>query len=704
MKRGISLLLAVLMVLALTGCASEGQQLYEKYAGIIDMLETKDYQGAIRDITAMAAQEQQGNVEKTPILQILCDTWYCSYEDAPAQISFTEDGNCTINGTAMTWLAQGDESETYRWFQLYEDGQLRYMLCLNNESNYVVPAASLYYAEERDGSIYSGDHIGSYYNHPMLSKLLRSWNAISGYEQVVEGVSLNSNEASIGGKDYDWSITDDGQQDSLTVHAEGQNDVTGAYTMTLTQRDGHTVLYVTDDATGKTGLYYNYEYGYETTWPEYVYPEAIGNLNSYLENGNFWCEISEENYYDSDDNAISYLYDQFVSLGDYADAAEILANWDAVKYSRAMRYLTRFEERSSFYIGETQYSWNLDTLAFIKSQFEEIASYPEAADVLANWDSVLYDRAMYYLQECYLRGYGFDIGETYYNSSNNATLEYIYSQFAEISDYADAAAILDRFTIVENKYLSYNYTTLDHMGNESKYGEYNSPYKYNALGQVICYTNYDENGRMYGVYENNAYFTYDDAGKITETKLGYSADDVGALITPTYDENGNKVSEHVVHNSGEHDITYTYDDQGRLVEMRRPYSSSYDFETYYYFYRYTYDEAGRLVEKVFGEMDDGYVDYEYIYTYVYDAAGNQIQEIETYNSYSYHSENIYYTYTHTAECVTDDLGNVIQKNWTYGSTVYSSGTENRHSYASSTYNYTYGNVYFFDSTGMETAE
>ena len=76
MKRGISLLLAVLMVLALGGCGDsgnqnpnegqnlnegqsqeDGQSLYEKYAEIIGMLENKDYQGAIRDITQMAIAE-----------------------------------------------------------------------------------------------------------------------------------------------------------------------------------------------------------------------------------------------------------------------------------------------------------------------------------------------------------------------------------------------------------------------------------------------------------------------------------------------------------------------------------------------------------------------------------------------------------------------------------------------------------------------
>ena len=163
------------------------------------------------------------------------------------------------------------------------------------------------------------------------------------------------------------------------------------------------------------------------------------------------------------------------------------------------------------------------------------------------------------------------------------------------------------------------------------------------------------------------------------------------------------ISQHVVYNSGEHDIFYTYDDQNRLVEIRRPYSSSQDMESYYYYYAYTYDDAGRLTEKVYGCFYNGKDDWKYITGYVYDAAGIQIQETDSYVYYQYDG-TVSYSRTHTAECITDDLGNVIQKNWTYGSTIYKDGTESRNSYVSATYNYTYGDVYFFDSTGMEIAE
>ena len=701
MKKALSLVIVALMILGLAGCASEGQQLYEKYAPIIDMLEAKDYQGAIREITTIAIAEQQGNVEKVPAMQVLADSWYTDAERAPAELTFNQDGTCTVGGKAMTWLSDEHEDPTYLSAQIFEDGALQYFLEMSTSDAYALPVVRLYYAEERDGEIYHGDHVGTYYNHPMVSMLMTSWYAVSEYERVSQNISIDLQEIRIGDFKYDWTVTDGESTDSLTIHVEPQRDATGEYTMAISLRDGFPVVHVTDEGTGKTGLYISHNYEYDSSWPEFIYMEALENWNEYLEYGHFWCEISGENYSDSSDNALAYLESQFTGLGDYADAADYLANFDALRYSRAMRYLTRFEERNNFYISEINYPWNLDTLNFIKGLFEEISAYPEAAAVLENWDAVLYNRAMTYLN-WYLEGRSFSVGDQYYYSDESETLAYIYAQFAEISDYAEAAAILDRFTIVENKYLSYNYTTLDHMGNESKHNESDSGYEYNALGQLSHLGIYDEITRQYGYSAWNAYYFYDENGNITEVKLG-SLENVSAVITPIYDENGNKISDHVVHNTGEHDILYTYDDQNRLVELRRPYSSSQDMENYYYYYTYSYDDAGRMTEKVYGCFYNGRDDWKYITGYAYDSAGNQIQETDSYIYYRYDG-TVSYSYTHTAECVTDDLGNVIQKNWTYGNTVHYDGREERNNYVSSTYNYTYGSVYFFDSTGMEIPE
>lgn len=640
MKKAISALLVAVMILSLAGCASEGQQLYEKYAPIIDMLEAKDYQGAIRDITAMAIEEQKGDVEEIPVMQVLCDTWYTTYEGAPEELTFSEDGTCTIGGKSMTWLAEETGSDSYLRLQISEDGKICRYVSLETGNN--IPYLHLSYAEERDDGIYSGEGIGTYYNHPMIPQLLRSWRAISEYERVgeIQDFSVNTNDAYILGDAYVWSLLESENEDTLTIHIDGKNDREGAYTVTLTMRDGYPVVTFTDDSTGVSGLYYSYEYGYDRGWPEYIYAKAMENLNEYLENGSFWCSITELSYSDHDDNALAYLYDQFVSVGDYADAAQTVENWDSVRFNRAMRLLN------------------------------------------------------YYLND-----YSFTIGETYYRPSENA-LEYIYTQFAELSGYAEADAILDRFTILEDVFLKSTYVSTDNMGNVRSESTEESR-EYNALGQMIRLNNYSKLQRLYGTYDSNGYYTYDDNGVITEIKIG----NVSAVITPSYDENGNRISDHVLNNDGEFVITYTYDDQNRLIEMRRPrQGSSYDPAEDYYFFAYTYDDAGRLIRQVYGYVYNGQTDAEYITEYTYDAAGNQIAETYTYNDIQTWNNTVNSTCVNTAECVCDDQGRVIQKNWTYGNTVYQDGTESKPDNASSVYTYTYGDVYFFDSTGMVEAE
>jgi len=643
MKRVISLVLVAVMVLALGGCASEGQALYEKYAPIIDMLEAKDYQGAIRDITAMAIEEQRGEVEEVPIMQILCgSTWYTNYEDAPQEITFSEDGTCTIGGETMTWLAEESGSDTYLNLQISKDGKICRYASINTGNK--VPNMGLSYAEERDGGIYSGEGIGTYYNHPLMPYLLRSWYDLSEYETVngVESFYFNNSSASVNGDSCDWTLTDSESKDTLVAHIDAKNEREGAYTVTLTMRDGHPVVTFTDDATGDTGLYYNGNHdGYEKTWPEVVYAEAMENYTDYLENGSFYCDVTENNYSDREDTANDYLYNQFASLGDYKDVAQILENWNDVRFSRAMR-----------------------------------------------------------LQNEYLKGYGFNIGETYYRPNENA-LPYLYTQFMELAGYAEADAILDRFTIVEDVFLKTTYESTDNMGNVSS-NNTDEVQEYNELGRVVYYSGYTKLSRLYGS-SYGAYYTYDDDGRVSGINLGYT-DSVYVRITPTYDAHGNKISEHVVKNDSEFDIIYTYDDQNRLVGIRRPNTNFTDPENYYYTWSYSYDDAGNLIQEVYTYMDNGYKRNEYIYEYTYDSAGIKAQETETYNFYSYSHNTVHETYTHTADCVCDDQGRVIQKSWTYGNTVYSDGREEKPSKASSVYTYTYGDVYFFDATGMEPTE
>lgn len=641
MKKVVSLVLVAVMVLALGGCASEGQALYEKYAPIIDMLEAKDYQGAIRDITAMAIEEQRGEVEKVPVMQVLCEsTWYTIYEDAPQMITFNEDGTCSIGNETMNWLAEENRSDTYLRLRISQDGKICRFVYI--ETGNKVPYVTLSFAEERDDGIYSGEGIGTYYNHPLMPYLLRSWYDLSEYEAVngVESFYLSNSSASINGDSCDWTLTDSEKPDTLVAHIDAKNEREGSYTVTLTVRDGHHVMNFVDDTTGASGLYYNGNSdGFEKTWPEYIYSEAMENYNDFLENGSFWCEIAETNYNYNDKDALPYLRGLFESVGDYGDAAQILANWDAVRYSQADHYLQQYLDSGNIYVN-------------------------------GKW---IYD---------------------------NEALTYVHGLFAEIVDYSDTAAILDRFTIVEDVFLKSVYEATDNMGNVNSNND--EEREYNELGQMTISYNSTQLSRLYGS-SHNAYYTYDASGRVSAIDLGYT-DRINVRITPVYDENGNKISEHVVNNNTEFDITYTYDDQNRLIGARRPNISYTDYDKYYYTWTYTYDDAGNLLQEVYAFMDNGTLRNEYINAYTYDAAGIPTGETETYNFYSYNYSQLYETHTHIADYVCDDQGRVIQKTWTYGNTVYTDGREEKPSKASAVYTYTYGNVYFFDATGMETTE
>lgn len=243
------------------------------------------------------------------------------------------------------------------------------------------------------------------------------------------------------------------------------------------------------------------------------------------------------------------------------------------------------------------------------------------------------------------------------------------------------------------------YETIDNMGNVNSGDDERC--EYNEQGQMTLYYNSNQFSRWYGS-SHNAYYTYDESGRVSGINLGYT-DTVYVRINPTYDANGNKISEHVVKNDAEFDIIYTYDDQNRLIGARRPNIIYNDPDKYYYTWTYTYDAIGNLTGETCAEIHDGRLDEEFIYSYTYDGAGNLIAETETYNYYSYDG-SLNRTSTHTAECICDDQGRMIQKNWTYGNTVYTSGTEEKPSKASAVYNYIYGNVYFFDATGMEVTE
>lgn len=111
-KRIVSVLIIFVMILALSACSSEGADLYQKYASVIDMLEMKDYNGtqhytfayddAGRRISAVIDKNTNGGT----------DTWYIynytyTYDDAGRLVQKVQSRNSTDYTTTYTYDANG---------------------------------------------------------------------------------------------------------------------------------------------------------------------------------------------------------------------------------------------------------------------------------------------------------------------------------------------------------------------------------------------------------------------------------------------------------------------------------------------------------------------------------------------------------------------------------------------------------------------
>ena len=679
MKRIVSLLIVLVMVLCLSACGSD------KYADIIEMLDNKDYAGAINEITQMAMQEQMAGQEDTPVVEVLANTWTTNAEKGPRELTFGTDGTLTVDGKAMTWSTDKGEFGPEMYLQIFENGTHRYFAYFCASDRYAVPYITLYYMEEVDGRMHQGDHIGTYYNHPMITVLMSSWNAVSSYEKVVDGFWINSSEASINNDSYDWEITDSSNKEQLTIHASGKNEVTGEYTMTVSMRGEYPILTITDDATGATGLYYSNNFGEDETWVENRYAAAMNWMTHFEEYGNFYTD--DMTY--EDEEAINFLHDQFASFNGYKDSADRLANWDSVWFMRANRYLQRYLENDYFHAGpeDTYYGDYAGAVEYLHGLFTEIGDYSEAAAVLNSWNDVLLTRANRILED-YLESYD---GQLYIDGkylSANASRAYVYEQFAMIEGSDEAAAVLDNFTIVPQLCTGVKSIYVDNMGNEGN-GTWMT-YRYNELGQTIYadawYNHaFDDLFETYGARED-LHFFYDDAGIMNEIKIAYNLESsVTAVLTPSYDEKGNLVAISATYNDGTRNYTFTYDEAGRRTAAHLDKNvNGGTSEWSIYDYTYTYDAAGRLVQKVCVNSSDIMTT-----TYTYDANGFLIQEsvVKTYY-YSYNGTTEY-RYTKTLTYTNDELGRPVTAEYT--------SDESGFNYQSYTITYNYEDLYFYNA-------
>lgn len=249
------------------------------------------------------------------LLQIM-GPWYTPRdEDTQTTVTLNEDGTCSINNETLNWTA------TY-----YDNDSCSISLSVYNSE------ALLYYisAERYDSGIFSmyvnatenGDGF-SLYQNPMIEILLDYWNSFS-YDNLYPSFYFYQDDCSVDGQDYLWSVISS-EENKLVVSISEEGSAEAKYEATLTMEGEYPQISLLDRATGENWLYYSDDYGYDNANPEALYQLAIRNLGVLEEGDSFYVE--ELDNWIRNNEGYTYVYNMFLSLGDYKDCAEYLARY-----------------------------------------------------------------------------------------------------------------------------------------------------------------------------------------------------------------------------------------------------------------------------------------------------------------------------------------------------------------------------------------
>lgn len=188
--------------------------------------------------------------------------------------------------------------------------------------------------------------------------------------------------------------------------------------------------------------------------------------------------------------------------------------------------------------------------------------------------------------------------------------------------------LMEGISVVKDVLVKQNWIWTDAVGNEE--GIQNTYFNYDEEGKLI-FNHTDKNYlNFYPIFgwsiENELdghrfVYEYDDNGIIKSIKLVENDYKTTVfLITPEYDDNGNRISDAVVHKNGKSWLfLYSYDDGNRLISVDCDKS-----EDYHLTWHYSYDEAGRLIkeEKITPYQTEYVIDYNYDGNSVYGVSSN----------------------------------------------------------------------------------
>lgn len=303
---------------------------------------------------------------------------------------------------------------------------------------------------------------------------------------------------------------------------------------------------------------------------------------------------------------------------------------------------------------------------------------------------------------------------------DNDAMAYCYAQLKELGDVdkwldseyfdfeedfpTDRQAVIDSFKIVKDVPTKVTRTTTDNMGNIST-NDYIT-YSYNENG-ILTNTYYEWSAADLiwdGIFSISGcyHYTRNDAGQVTETKItDQAADSVYAVVTYAYDAKGNRISDTIRNNDGDHVFTYTYDTNNRMIQM------DHDGEYNDYSVFYTYDATGNLIQKdvctyYYPKEDVKFTNEQVTTVYTYDASGNPTGATRTtkYFGWNYDGGNYTPYVSHeTIDSITytvDSQGRILQETWQYGQRVYQDGRTGPPQYATQVLDYFYDDYYIYD--------
>ena len=148
MKKIIALVIALVMCLGLTACgSSEAEELYDKYEGIINDLESSEFEDAAEKVMELyekynestADEKQKLDPEAKKYADMLCSEWIVdeyAESEQPLTVSFSEDGKCTVGEAELQWKLR-ESYETWAEFTLKNGDTLLYSFTIDTSEDRV---------------------------------------------------------------------------------------------------------------------------------------------------------------------------------------------------------------------------------------------------------------------------------------------------------------------------------------------------------------------------------------------------------------------------------------------------------------------------------------------------------------------------------------------------------------------------------------